>query len=194
MPLLTELPNGFFKIKPFLPPHGVSMLPSVFCPDLDSSLIYTTPLGAPLCCSKEGPGSAISPSTASGLQLSDAQLHHFPITPEQRTPAVLPPGTAHTSLWGRHRESFLGLAFTHLSLHCEVFTGSDPPQPGPHLTPGGVRLCAWCLSAGRARSFCRGGIWRPPERGGGVCEPLAALYSCLWLALPLQRQVPEETN
>ena len=96
---------------------------------------------------------------------SDAQLHHFPTTPEQRTPAVLPPGTAHTSLWGWHRESFLALVFTHLSCHCEVFAGSDPPQPGPHLTPGGVRLRAWCLCAGRARSFCRGGIWRPPREG-----------------------------
>lgn len=98
---LAELSSGFFKIQPFLPPHAVSTLLSVVCHDLDFSLIYTTPLGPPLCYPKEGAGDAVSTPTASG-----SVSHPASPLPGWRTPALLSAGTAHTSLWGWHRESF----------------------------------------------------------------------------------------
>lgn len=107
---LAELSGGFFKIKPFFPPHAMSTLLSVVCHDLDFGLIYTTAPGHPLCCTKEGSGDAVSTPAASGSGSPPAS----PL-PGWRTPALLSPGTAHTSLWGWHRESFPGPVFMRRS-------------------------------------------------------------------------------
>lgn len=107
--LLQNCQMDFSKSN-LLPPHGMSTLLSVVCHDLDFSLIYTTPLGPQLCCTKESSGDAVSTPTASG-----SVSHPASPLPGWRTPALLSPGTAHTSLWGWHRESFPGLVFMHCS-------------------------------------------------------------------------------
>lgn len=102
----------------------MSTLLSVVCHDLDPGLTYTDSLGHLLCCTKEGSGDAVS--TPASLAQVHPRLHPFL---GGGLPA-LSPGTAHTSLWGWHRESFPGPVFMR-ALHCEVFMDSDPHQPGP---------------------------------------------------------------
>lgn len=167
MPPLTELPNEFFKIKPFLPPHGVSTPPFVVCPALESSFICPTLRSLhqrgrwrchlyPHCCLTPAlPEQSLLPSCLAPPTLPSAQ--------------VLP----RLSLWLRGQ------------------------QPTPPWHPSGLGRCeALCVlpAAGQSRALLQGGIWRLPESDGGIHGPLAALPSRLWLALLLQRRVPKETN
>lgn len=119
MPSLPELPNEFLKIKPFLPPCALSILPSVLCPALESGFLCMTP----------GPNLSAPRGPWWGLHCP-----HCPLTLAQRlaqhplSRASCPPT--------RHRPHF---ALGPDSRSCDrcfcvlpfCFGGSSPPQPGP---------------------------------------------------------------
>lgn len=128
VPPLTELPNEFFRIKPFLPPHGMSTPPSVVCPALESSFICPTPRSLhqrgrwrchlyPHCCLTPAlPEQSLLPACLAPPTLPSAQ--------------VLP----RLSLW---------------------LWGQKPTPPWHPFGLRGVRLCACCQRLGRAGPFCR---------------------------------------